>query len=102
MACIICYGRLNISKTHCTGKKKSVILIKKHYGDLFIHGFHLQLFGQAAAIRFEIRGGMWEEGFMQMDGEPWKQPMDTDYSTFVDIKRVPFQSIMIKGENSRS
>ncbi|XP_023746876.1 diacylglycerol kinase 4 [Lactuca sativa] len=57
---------------------------------------------QAAAIRFEIRGGMWEEGFMQMDGEPWKQPMDTDYSTFVDIKRVPFQSIMIKGENSRS
>lgn len=45
---------------------------------------------------------MWEEGFMQMDGEPWKQPMDTDYSTFVDIKRVPFQSIMIKGENSRS
>lgn len=52
---------------------------------------------QAAAIRLEIRGGEWKDAYMQMDGEPWKQPMNTDYSTFVEIKRVPFQSLMING-----
>ncbi|XP_058207746.1 diacylglycerol kinase 7-like isoform X4 [Rhododendron vialii] len=53
---------------------------------------------KAAVIRFEFRGGEWQEAYMQMDGEPWKQPMDKDYSTFVEIKRVPFQSVMIHGE----
>ncbi|KAK9275424.1 hypothetical protein L1049_022688 [Liquidambar formosana] len=53
---------------------------------------------QAAAIRLEVRGGEWKNAFMQMDGEPWKQPMNKDYSTFVEIKRVPFQSLMINGE----
>ncbi|GFY95304.1 diacylglycerol kinase 4 [Actinidia rufa] len=53
---------------------------------------------QAAAIQFEFRGGEWKEAFMQMDGEPWKQPMNKDYSTFVEIKRVPFQSFMIRGD----
>ncbi|KAG5559621.1 hypothetical protein RHGRI_009222 [Rhododendron griersonianum] len=53
---------------------------------------------QAAVIRFEFRGGEWQEAYMQMDGEPWKQPMDKDYSIFVEIKRVPFQSVMIHGE----
>ncbi|CAH8274824.1 unnamed protein product [Arabidopsis lyrata] len=53
---------------------------------------------QAAAIRFELRGGDWKNAFLQMDGEPWKQPMKSDYSTFVEIKKVPFQSLMINGE----
>lgn len=53
---------------------------------------------QAAAIRLEIRGGEWRDAYMQMDGEPWKQPMSTDYSTLVEIKRVPHQSLMISGE----
>ncbi|KAK2976408.1 hypothetical protein RJ640_030393 [Escallonia rubra] len=53
---------------------------------------------QAAAIRFEFRGGDWKEAFMQMDGEPWKQPMNKEYSSFVEIKRMPFQSVMINGE----
>ncbi|XP_010452685.1 PREDICTED: diacylglycerol kinase 4-like [Camelina sativa] len=53
---------------------------------------------QAAAIRLEIRGGEWKDAFMQMDGEPWKQPMTRDYSTFVDIKRVPHQSLVVKGD----
>ncbi|XP_042511381.1 diacylglycerol kinase 4-like [Macadamia integrifolia] len=53
---------------------------------------------QAAALRLEIRGGEWRNAYMQMDGEPWKQPMDREYSTFVEIKRVPFQSLMINGE----
>ncbi|CAH2069607.1 unnamed protein product [Thlaspi arvense] len=53
---------------------------------------------QAAAIRLEIRGGEWKDAFMQMDGEPWKQPMNKDYATFVDIKRVPHQSLIVKGD----
>ncbi|GAA0150395.1 kinase [Lithospermum erythrorhizon] len=53
---------------------------------------------QAASIRFELRGGEWAEAYMQVDGEPWKQPISKDYSTFVEIKRVPFQSIMVQGE----
>ncbi|PKI59866.1 hypothetical protein CRG98_019748 [Punica granatum] len=53
---------------------------------------------QAAAIRFEFRGGEWENAFMQMDGEPWRQPLSKDFSTFVEIKRVPFQSVMIHGD----
>ncbi|XP_027367269.1 diacylglycerol kinase 4-like [Abrus precatorius] len=53
---------------------------------------------QAAAIRLEVRGGEWKNAYMQMDGEPWKQPMSKDFSTFVEIKREPFQSLMINGE----
>lgn len=52
---------------------------------------------QAAAIRFEVRGGEWREAYMQMDGEPWKQPLDREYSAFVEIKRVPHHSLMIRG-----
>lgn len=58
----------------------------------------LYFYEQAAAIRLEIRGGEWKDSFMQMDGEPWKQPMNRDYSTFVDIKRVPHQSLVVKGD----
>lgn len=53
---------------------------------------------QAAEIRFEFRGGEWREGYLQMDGEPWKQPMDKDYSTYLVIKRVQFQSVMVNGK----
>ncbi|GLT80412.1 hypothetical protein SLA2020_518530 [Shorea laevis] len=53
---------------------------------------------RAAAIRFEVRGGEWKDAYMQMEGEPWKQPMQKEYSTFVEIKRVPFQSLMVRGE----
>ncbi|KAK1322966.1 Diacylglycerol kinase 4 [Acorus calamus] len=53
---------------------------------------------QAAAIRIEIRGGQWKQSYMQIDGEPWKQPISRDYSTFVEIKRVPHQSLLINGE----
>lgn len=50
---------------------------------------------QAAAIKLELRGGDWNKAYMQMDGEPWKQPLKRDYSTFMKIERVPFQSRMI-------
>ncbi|KAF1887676.1 hypothetical protein Lal_00040730 [Lupinus albus] len=51
----------------------------------------------ASAIRLEFRGGAWKNSYMQMDGEPWKQPLSKDFSTFVEIKREPFQSLMING-----
>ncbi|XP_068647957.1 diacylglycerol kinase 7-like [Aristolochia californica] len=53
---------------------------------------------QAAGIRVEIRGDQWKDAFMQMDGEPWKQPIKNQHSTVVEIKRVPFRSLMINGE----
>ncbi|XP_026411081.1 diacylglycerol kinase 4-like isoform X1 [Papaver somniferum] len=53
---------------------------------------------QAATIRLEIRGGEWREAYMQMDGEPWKQSMNNEYPTFVEIKMVPSQSLMISGD----
>lgn len=59
---------------------------------LFIYIF------QAAAIRLEIRGGEWKNAYMQMDGEPWKQPLSKDFSTFVEIKREPFQSVVVSGK----
>ncbi|KAJ6792151.1 diacylglycerol kinase 3-like [Iris pallida] len=53
---------------------------------------------QAAAIRFEIRGGQCKRAYMQMDGEPWKQGISNQSSTLVEITRVPHQSLMISGE----
>ncbi|KAL8129699.1 hypothetical protein V2J09_018854 [Rumex salicifolius] len=55
---------------------------------------------QAAAIRMEIRGGDWKQAFLQMDGEPWKQPLDENYSAFVDITKVGFHSLMINGDSN--
>lgn len=55
---------------------------------------------QASAIRFELRAGEWDEAYMQMDGEPWKQPISKEYSTFIEIKRVPFQSLMVNGKRN--
>uniref|UniRef100_A0A0D9X5U0 Diacylglycerol kinase n=1 Tax=Leersia perrieri TaxID=77586 RepID=A0A0D9X5U0_9ORYZ len=52
---------------------------------------------QAAAIRLEIKGGEWRDAYMQMDGEPWKQPLNPEFSTFVDIKKVPYPSLIING-----
>ncbi|XP_031481010.1 diacylglycerol kinase 4-like [Nymphaea colorata] len=52
---------------------------------------------QAASIKLELRGGQWKDAYMQMDGEPWKQPIHAEHSTFVDIKRVPCQSLLING-----
>ncbi|XP_004242666.1 diacylglycerol kinase 7 [Solanum lycopersicum] len=72
------------------------------------HGWHASMvmvelisakhIAQASAMRFELRGGEWKEAYMQVDGEPWKQPMNKEFSTFVEIKKVPFQSTMVHGE----
>ncbi|CAA2991285.1 diacylglycerol kinase 7-like [Olea europaea subsp. europaea] len=88
--------------------------VEAHADDDFLeifglkHGWHASMvmvelisakhIAQASSIRFELRGGEWTEAYMQMDGEPWKQPMNKEFSTFVEIKRVPFQSVMVHGE----
>lgn len=53
---------------------------------------------KAVGIRLEIRGGQWKEAYMQMDGEPWKQPLSNRYSSFMEIMREPVQSVLVKGE----
>ncbi|OAY79843.1 Diacylglycerol kinase 7, partial [Ananas comosus] len=53
---------------------------------------------QAAAVKLEMRGGQWSRAYLQMDGEPWKQPLSNEYSTIVEIKKVPFHSLMLSGE----
>lgn len=53
---------------------------------------------QAAAVKFDIRGGERNEAFLQMDGEPWKQPLNAEFSSFIEIVRVAHQSAIIKGE----
>ncbi|KAL2502319.1 Diacylglycerol kinase 7 [Forsythia ovata] len=88
--------------------------VEAHADDGFLeifglkHGWHASMvmaelisakhIAQASSIRFELRGGEWAEAYMQMDGEPWKQPMNKEFSTFVEIKRVPFQSVVVHGE----
>ncbi|XP_074372102.1 diacylglycerol kinase 4-like isoform X2 [Apium graveolens] len=74
--------------------------LKQGWHASFVMGELIQAkhIAQASEIRFEFRGGQWKECFMQMDGEPWKLPMSMDYSSFVEIRRVPFQSVMINGE----
>uniref|UniRef100_A0A0E0NLX6 Diacylglycerol kinase n=1 Tax=Oryza rufipogon TaxID=4529 RepID=A0A0E0NLX6_ORYRU len=53
---------------------------------------------QAAAIKFEMRGGQWNRAYVQMDGEPWKQPLLQEQSTIIEINKVPYPSLMINGE----
>ncbi|KAL5973934.1 hypothetical protein ACLOJK_030593 [Asimina triloba] len=36
---------------------------------------------QAAAIRLEVRSSTCPQTYMQMDGEPWKQPLNEEHST---------------------
>ncbi|WOL08598.1 diacylglycerol kinase 3 [Canna indica] len=71
------------------GWHASVVMVK------LISAKHI---AQAAAIKLELRGGDWNKAYMQMDGEPWKQPINREHSTFIKIERVPFQSRMISGK----
>uniref|UniRef100_A0A6N2M4T1 Diacylglycerol kinase n=1 Tax=Salix viminalis TaxID=40686 RepID=A0A6N2M4T1_SALVM len=90
------------------GSPKPEYLEKKGFVEAHVDDGLLEIFGlkqgwhasfvMAAAIRLEVRGGEWKDAFMQMDGEPWKQPMSKDYSSFVEIKRVPFHSLMVNGD----
>lgn len=87
-------------EAHCDDGLLEIFGLKQgwHASFVMVELISAKHIAQAAAIRYEIRGGQWKNAFMQMDGEPWKQPIKKDYSTFVEIKRVPHQSLMISGE----
>ncbi|ONK81944.1 uncharacterized protein A4U43_C01F34520 [Asparagus officinalis] len=101
------------------GHPEPAYLEKKHFAEARADDGLLEIFGlkqgwhasfvmvelidakhiaQAAAIRLEIRGGEWKNAYMQMDGEPWKQAINNEFSTIIDIKRVPHHSLIISGE----
>ncbi|XP_054790889.1 diacylglycerol kinase 4-like [Prosopis cineraria] len=101
------------------GKPKPEYLEKRQFVEAHVDDGLLEIFGlkqgwhasfvmfelisakhiaQAAAVRLELIGGEWKNAYMQMDGEPWKQPLDKNLSTILEIKREPYQSYMIRGE----
>ncbi|CAA2995523.1 diacylglycerol kinase 7-like [Olea europaea subsp. europaea] len=51
---------------------------------------------QCLAISFELIGGAWKKACMQMDGRPCQQLLN-ELSTFIEVKRVPFRSVMVDG-----
>ncbi|CAM6023261.1 unnamed protein product [Sphagnum balticum] len=52
---------------------------------------------QAEAVRLELRGNR-SRGYMQMDGEPWKQPLGRvdEPATLVEINKLSTPSILLK------
>jgi hypothetical protein len=54
-------------------------------------------FSQAEAVRLELRGNR-SRGYMQMDGEPWKQPLGRvdEPATLVEINKLSTPSILLK------
>ncbi|KAJ7556698.1 hypothetical protein O6H91_05G094600 [Diphasiastrum complanatum] len=51
---------------------------------------------QAEALRLELQGNNRSRIYMQMDGEPWRHPLNSDGKpTIVEINRVPVQSTML-------
>ncbi|KAJ1282743.1 hypothetical protein BS78_03G075000 [Paspalum vaginatum] len=58
---------------------------------------------QAAATQIEIKGAQWCDMFTQMDGKPLKQPLSSEYSTIVDIKRclTPHRLSLVETVNWR-
>lgn len=51
---------------------------------------------QAVAVRVEM-GGNRERAYMQMDGEPWQQPLGSadDIPAVVEIGKLPHASVML-------
>jgi hypothetical protein len=54
-------------------------------------------FSQAEAVRLELRGNR-PRGYMQMDGEPWKQPLGRvdEPATLVEINKLSTPTILLK------
>lgn len=51
---------------------------------------------QGSAVRLQLVADKRQRVYMQMDGEPWRQPL-LENSTTIEITRVPTASIMLKG-----
>lgn len=50
---------------------------------------------QAVALKLELGGSQRKQAYMQMDGEPWKQPLSNIHSTVIEIARAPYQSLIL-------
>ena len=53
---------------------------------------------QAEAVKLELNGRARKKAYLQMDGEPWMQPMGTpeDEPTVVLIEKLPQPSLLLK------
>jgi diacylglycerol kinase (ATP) len=53
---------------------------------------------QAEAVKLELNGKARKKAYLQMDGEPWMQPMGTpeDEPTVVLIEKLPQPSLLLK------
>ncbi|KAH7372405.1 hypothetical protein KP509_17G002200 [Ceratopteris richardii] len=52
---------------------------------------------QAYAVRMQLIADQRHRCYMQMDGEPWRQPLsENENSTLIEITRVPNRSLMLK------
>ncbi|GLT97554.1 hypothetical protein SLE2022_151120 [Rubroshorea leprosula] len=102
--------RMHIKKVNCSEweqiavPKRAIVALNLHnygsgrnpWGNL-----KLEYLEKKGFVKAHADDGLWrmeKDAFMQMEGEPWKQPMQKEHSTFVVIKRVPFQSLMVRGE----
>eukprot|EP00246_Nothoceros_aenigmaticus_P013526 TRINITY_DN4715_c0_g1_i1.p1 TRINITY_DN4715_c0_g1~~TRINITY_DN4715_c0_g1_i1.p1 ORF type:complete len:200 (-),score=16.38 TRINITY_DN4715_c0_g1_i1:452-1051(-) len=55
---------------------------------------------QAHALRLELRGCNRQRAYMQIDGEPWQQPLSqSDEPTVVEISRVSRPSLMLSSHS---
>lgn len=89
-------------------EKKGLVHAQEHDGLIEIfglkNGWHTSLvmadlitakhLAQAVALKLELRGSQRKQAYMQMDGEPWKQPLSDIHSTVIEIARA-HQSLIL-------
>ena len=52
-------------------------------------------------MKFELRGSQAKQAFLQLDGEPWLQPLeDPRDATVVEISKIPAPSLLLAAENA--
>ena len=52
---------------------------------------------QGCAIRMQLVADQRHRVYMQMDGEPWRQPIsEEENSTTIEITKIPTHSLMLK------
>ena len=59
---------------------------------------HASRLAQACGVRLELRRAVSSAAFMQLDGEPWKQPLrDSRETTVVEISRNRNKALLLVG-----
>lgn len=56
---------------------------------------------QALDLKLELGGSQRKQAYMQMDGEPWKQPLSNIHSTVIEIARAPYQSLILNANRNK-